>query len=221
MKKDKICSDGFPEENELNGGSYSCDNCGKECNFNANRIDGIGEGEHAELHLYGFCDRNCAEEFARDNGLILTEPTEEDKDNGVYSDLTFKLNKSDDPVAAAVKSIDLGEPADEQTDAAAAEQPAMDIHERKAAECLKEVVKQAMEINDLASKISSEKEYLKGLQKEYETLVKRQNDYILANANGIQLTFDDCDKDTVPQPKTDAEAGQPDDAGRPGKRPNI
>lgn len=225
MKKDNICPDGFPQENDLDNvqGCYHCDNCGKQCDFNGNdnRVDAIGDGEQAELHLYGFCSRECAEEFARDNNLDYVETTDEDKEDGVYSDWTFHL-KAADPVANAVKSIMTDEPTADEPDAAAEptnEQPALvdDVHERKAAECLKEVVKRAMEISDLSSKIADEKEYLKGLQKEYDTLVKRQQEYILENANGIQLTFSDCD------PTPDKEAGQPSAAAdeEPADDPNA
>lgn len=225
MKKDNICPDGFPQENDLDNvqGCYNCDNCGKQCDFSGhdNRVDAIGDGEQAELHLYGFCSRECVEEFARDNNLDYVETTDEDKEDGVYTEFTFHL-KAADPVADAVKSIMTDEPTADEPDAAAEptnEQPALvdDVHERKAAECLKEVVKRAMEISDLSSKIADEKEYLKGLQKEYDTLVKRQQEYILENANGIQLTFSDCD------PTPDKEAGQPAAAAdeKPAADPNA
>ena len=223
MKKDNICPDGFPQENDLDNvqGCYNCDNCGKQCDFSGhdNRVDAIGDGEQAELHLYGFCSRECVEEFARDNNLEFVKTTDEDKEDGVYTEYTFHL-KTSDPVADAVKTIMTDDAADEP-DAAAEptnEQPALvdDVHERKAAECLKEVVKRAMEISDLSSKIADEKEYLKGLQKEYDTLVKRQQEYILENANGIQLTFSDCD------PTPDAgKTGQPSAAADESADPNA
>ena len=226
MKKDNICPDGFPQENDLDNvqGCYNCDNCGKQCDFSGhdNRVDAIGDGEQAELHLYGFCSHECVEEFARDNNLEFVKTTDEDKEDGVYTEYTFHL-KTSDPVADAVKSIMTDEPTADEPDAAAEptnEQPALvdDVHERKAAECLKEVVKRAMEISDLSSKIADEKEYLKGLQKEYDTLVKRQQEYILENANGIQLTFSDCDPATPTDNKSEAEKAE---AGQPSDDPNA
>lgn len=230
MKKDNICPDGFPEENQLidgrYNGRYACDNCDKEIGFNDGfRVDAIGEEDGEEIvHLYSFCDQKCAEEFAHDNGLKMVKATESDDLETIYK---FVIDtaaddtaESSDPVADAVKSIMTDDAAAESAAAEPTdEQPALvdDVHERKAAECLKEVVKRAMEISDLSSKISSEKEYLKSLQKEYDTLVKRQQEYILENANGIQLTFSDCD------PTPDAgKTGQPDAAAdEPAADPNA
>ena len=54
------------------------------------------------------------------------------------------------------------------------------------------------------------------MQKEYDTLVKRQQEYILENANGIQLTFSDCD------PTPDAgKTGQPSAAADESADPNA
>ena len=225
MKKNEIAPDGFPEENPLidgrYNGRYACDNCDKEIGFNDGfRVDAIGEEDGEEIvHLYSFCDQKCAEEFARDNGLKMVKANESDDLETIYKfviDAADNAAESSDPVADAVKSIMTEDAAAEPTD----EQPALvdDVHERKAAECLKEVVKRAMEISDLSSKIAGEKEYLKSLQKEYDTLVKRQQEYILENANGIQLTFNDCDPATPTDNKSEADKSK---AGQPSADPNA
>jgi len=198
MIKEKIDPDGFPTENELVNGHYNCDNCGKEINFDKGyRVDAIGEDNGEEIvHLYSFCDKECAEELARDNGLKMIEATESDDLETVYK---FTLDptaaESSDPVAAAVKSIDVGVPADEPT---SGELDLTDpVHERKVVECWKEVVSQAQEIEKLARTIVETNETLKGLKKEYEALVNRQNSFILTNGNGIQMTFEDCEDDVI------------------------
>lgn len=224
MKKDNICPDGFPEENDLDTvqGCYHCDNCGKQCDFNGNRVDAIGDGEQAELHLYGFCSRECAEEFAARYGLVMVEATDEDHDKSVNTDYTFKH----DPVAAAVKTI-LPEDAtpedgslessddaegetelvDNQEELFAAEDP---VRKKKITECWADVVERAKEIAAVAQKIVEKKEELKYYQKEYDSLVKKQNDYILTNGNGIQLTFDDVkDEDEPPTKDAPIEAAAP------------
>ena len=204
----------------MDNNRYHCDNCDNEFAYNNGYlVEAMGDGENAELHIYSFCDIDCAVQFAHDNGIDFVETNDKDKENEIDTDFTFHLKaaaESSDPVADAVKSIMTEDAAAEPT---TDEQPALvdDVHERKAAECLKEVVKRAMEISDLSSKIADEKEYLKGLQKEYDTLVKRQQEYILENANGIQLTFSDCD------PTPDKEAGQPPAAAdeKPAADPNA
>lgn len=71
------------------------------------------------------------------------------------------------------------------------------VHEKKVVECWKEGVSQAQEIEKLARTIVETNETLKGLKKEYEALVNRQNSFILTNGNGIQMTFEDCESDAV------------------------
>jgi len=229
MKKKKW-PDGFPCEvpgNDENPTEAHCDNCNEVFDANEEGILAKAVGNNGAFHKYAFCCYDCACEFSQDNGEMFIDRL---NDSSPFN-ISFRLNpnakpdddaaESSDPVADAVKSIMTDEPTAEP-DAAAEptdEQPALvdDVHERKAAECLKEVVKRAMEISDLSSKISSEKEYLKSLQKEYDTLVKRQQEYILENANGIQLTFSDCD------PTPDAgKTGQPAAAAEePADDPNA
>lgn len=208
--KHKLCADGFPDENHTHNGLYDCDNCGLAGDFNKGyRVDAVSDdGEHDLLHMYSFCDQKCAEEFAARYGLVKVEATDEDHDKSVNTDYTFKHV---DPVAAAVKtilpedatpedgSLESSDDADQETELAdnqeelfAADDP---VHKKKITECWADVVERAKEIAAVQLKIVETKETLKYYQKEYEALVKKQNDYILTNGNGIQLTFDDVPAD--------------------------
>lgn len=206
--KHKLCADGFPDENHTHNGLYDCDNCGLAGDFNKGyRVDAVSDdGKHDLLHMYSFCDKKCAEEFAARYGLVMVEATDEDHDKSVNTDFTFKH----DPVAAAVKTIlpedvtpedatsDTSDSnqdtqlADNQEELFAADDP---VHKKKITECWADVVERAKEIAAVQLKIVETKETLKYYQKEYEALVKKQNDYILTNGNGIQLTFDDVPAD--------------------------
>ena len=207
--KHKLCPDGFPDENHTHNGLYDCDNCGLAGDFNQGyRVDAISDdGKHDLLHMYSFCDQKCAEEFASRYGLVMVEATDDDHDKSVNTDFTFKHV---DPVAAAVKTIlpedvtpedatsDTSDSnqdtqlADNQEELFAADDP---VHKKKITECWANVIERAKEIAAVAQKIVETKETLKYYQKEYEALVKKQNDYILTNGNGIQLTFDDVKDD--------------------------
>lgn len=210
--KHKLCADGFPDENHTHNGIYDCDNCGLGMDFNQGyRVDAVSDdGKHDLLHMYSFCDQKCAEEFAARYGLVMVEATDEDHDKSVNTDYTFKH----DPVAAAVKtilpedatpedgSLESSDDADQETELAdnqeelfAADDP---VHKKKITECWADVVERAKEIAAVQLKIVETKETLKYYQKEYEALVKKQNDYILTNGNGIQLTFDDVKDDEPP-----------------------
>lgn len=216
----KLCADGFPDENHTHNGLYDCDNCGLAGDFNQGyRVDAVSDdGEHDLLHMYSFCDKKCAEEFAARYGLVMVEVTDEDRDKSVNTDYTFKHV---DPVAAAVKTIlpedvtpedatsDTSDSnqdtqlTDNQEELFAADDP---VHKKKISECWKDVVERAKEIAEVFQKIVETKETLKYYQKEYEALVKKQNDYILTNGNGIQLTFDDVKDDQ--EEKQDAPAAE-------------
>lgn len=218
--KHKLCPDGFPDENHTHNGLYDCDNCGLAGDFNQGyRVDAISDdGKHDLLHMYSFCDQKCAEEFASRYGLVMVEATDEDHDRSVNTDYTFKHV---DPVAAAVKTIlpedvtpedatsDTSdsnqdtELTDNQEELFAADDP---VHKKKITECWADVVERAKEIAAVQLKIVETKETLKYYQKEYEALVKKQNDYILTNGNGIQLTFDDVKDDQ--DEKQDAPAAE-------------
>ena len=216
--KHKLCADGFPDENHTHNGIYDCDNCGLGMEFNQGyRVDAVSDdGEHDLLHIYSFCEQKCAEEFASRYGLVMVEATDEDHDKSVNTDYTFKH----DPVAAAVKtilpedatpedgSLESSDDADQETELAdnqeelfAAEDP---VRKKKITECWADVVERAKEIAAVQLKIVEKKEELKYYQKEYDSLVKKQNDYILTNGNGIQLTFDDVAADQS-EPTTAAE----------------
>ena len=221
--KHKLCADGFPDENHTHDGIYDCDNCGLGMDFNQGyRVDAVSDdGEHDLLHMYSFCDQKCAEEFAARYGLVMVEATDEDHDKSVNTDFTFKH----DPVAAAVKtilpedatpedgSLESSDDADQETELAdnqeelfAADDP---VHKKKITECWADVVERAKEIAAVQLKIVETKETLKYYQKEYEALVKKQNDYILTNGNGIQLTFDDVKDDEPPTKDAPIEAAAP------------
>ena len=173
--------------------SSVCDNCGEpvdtdddDAHVHARVIYKDSDGE-MKCHHYYFDDTQCLDEFCSDNGLK--------KEFNDFSNL-YELTLTD-PVKDAVKSIDLEPASDEPADAA--EQPASvdPVHERKVVECWKEVVSQAQEIEKLARTIVETNETLKGLKKEYEALVNRQNSFILTNGNGIQMTFEDCEDDVI------------------------
>lgn len=215
MEEKEIEPDGFPKENDIrhdshNSKSYNCDFCGKGMQFNTGfRVDAVVEtGQESYFHYYSFCDDICAEEFAKEYGLIMDKTTDKENEDGVETSYTFRLA---DPVAAAVKTIlpedvtpeestsetpDAAEPepelANNQEELFAAEEP---VHEKKITECWADVVNRAKEIAEVSQKIVEAKETLKYYQKEYDALVKKQNDYILTNGNGIQLTFDDVSAD--------------------------
>lgn len=228
MKKEEkeIEPDGFPKENDIrhdshNSKSYNCDCCGKEIQFNTGfRVDAVADnGQECYFHYYSFCDDACAQLFAEKYGLIMDKTTDKENEDGVETSYTFRLA---DPVAAAVKTIlpedvtpeestsetqDAAEPepelANNQEELFAAEEP---VHEKKITECWADVVNRAKEIAEVSQKIVEAKETLKYYQKEYDALVKKQNDYILTNGNGIQLTFDDVAAD---QSEPTAAAEQP------------
>ena len=236
MIKDKL-PDGFPvEQTEEPMNDYPCDNCGKRFNANKDAIQASGRAKAGEpYHVYDFCCEDCAYEFAKDNGLILhnTDSNTDDYDLTLaqdgeepgYASATDEPT-TDDPVAAAVKSINVGgvstdgandsaneeateelEPVPEElvqaTLAAEAERQETGLHERKVLQVWDRVVSNAQEIAQLASEIEEKNNELKALKKDYETLVKRQNTYILQNGDGIQTTFADLDSPADPQPETD------------------
>ena len=217
MIKDKL-PDGFPVEQTEGFEAYPCDNCGKVFNNNETGFDAFALGGDGHYHNYAFCSYECVHEFAKDNGLKVSGDGNED------SDYEFTLP---DPVAAAVKSIDLGgvstdgasdsanedatdelEPVPEElvqaTLAAEAQRQETGFHERKVLQVWDRVVSNAQEIAQLASEIEEKNNELKALKKDYEALVKRQNTYILQNGDGIQTTFADLDNVADPQPETDA-----------------
>lgn len=216
MNNTDICSDGFPfgkTDDEWSTRETTCDNCGEK--FDAEDDAAFfakASGDNGEFHRYAFCCYACACEFREKHGLVMNRLNES------FYDIDFTLDptvKRPDPVADAVKTIDVDSDATDANDAEeqaepADEQPALvdnPVHEKKAAECLKELVRRAREITLLDSQIADEKRCLKKLQAERDALVKRQQDFILANADGVQMTFDDCDKsDDKP---AEAEAGQP------------
>ena len=223
--------DGFPKENDIrhdshDSKSYNCDCCGKEMQFGTGfRVDALVDtGQECYFHYYSFCDDNCAEEFAKKYGLIMDKTTDKENEDGVETSYTFRLA---DPVAAAVKSINVGgvstdgatddsaneeateelEPVPEElvqaTLAAEDERQETGLHERKVLQVWDRVVSNAQEIAQLASEIEEKNNELKALKKDYEALVKRQNTYILQNDDGIQTTFADLDSPADPQPDTD------------------
>lgn len=176
--------------------SSVCDNCGEPVDLDeeddfvaARAIDKDKDGNKFAKHYY-FCDTDCLDEFCTDNGL----KKEFNEFTGVY-DLTLDALSLKDSVDQIQLDFD-EEPKQE---------PADPVSEKKASECWSEVVKQAQEIAELSSRITIKQEELKSLKKEYETLVNRQNSYILTNANGIQLTFDDCDNELPPEPEPNLE----------------
>ncbi len=221
MIKDKlqdgfpVGSDGEPSEN------YPCDNCGERFDANEEGILANATGANGEYHTYAFCSYDCACDFAEDNDLLI------DRYPDGPVDVKFTLGRNgqtDDPVAAAVKSIDVGgvstdganddgateelEPVPEElvqtTVAAEAQRQETGLHERKVLQVWDRVVSNAQEIAQLASEIEEKNNELKALKKDYEALVKRQNTYILQNGDGIQTTFADLDNAADPTPDTDA-----------------
>lgn len=225
MKKEDFEPDGFPRENEPHDGHYNCDNCGKENNFsNGFRVDAAGSDEQgAILHLYSFCNRNCAKEFAHDNGLEMVKATDADHDNSVNTTYTFRLLEQTEEVQAGPvnenpetsepeneidpedvgkngEEPDIGENSDDPK--LVDEKEASSVPKKKITECWAEVVERAKEIAEIAQKIVETNETLKYYKKEYDSLVKKQNDYILTNGNGIQLTFEDCDPSPISKDET-------------------
>lgn len=223
MIKDKL-PDGFPVEQTEGFEAYPCDNCGKVFDANNDGLDAFALGADGRYHNYTFCCENCLVDFAKDNGLDVSGGEDED------FEFHLKDNSTDtnaDPVAAAVKSINVGgvstdratdsandepteelEPVPEElvqaTLAAEAERQDTGLHERKVLQVWDRVVSNAQEIAQLASEIEEKNNELKALKKDYEALVKRQNTYILQNGDGIQTTFDDLDNAADPQPEADA-----------------
>lgn len=217
MIKDKL-PDGFPVEQTEGFEAYPCDNCGKVFDANNDGLDAFALGADGRYHNYTFCCENCLVDFAKDNGLDVSGGEDED------FEFHLKDNSTDtnaDPVAAAVKSINVGgvstdvnneldpndKPVPEELvqEVLAADAPETPkLHEKKVMQVWDNVVRQAQEIAQLASDIEEKNNELKALKKEYETLVKRQNNYILSNGDGIQTTFDDLDNAADPQPEADA-----------------
>lgn len=179
MKKEKL-PDGFPVENGNVEGAkeYVCDNCGKVYTPETDgRVYAFAEPDHN----YFFCSEECAEQFAKDNGL------ETFSDQSGFNDYVFELEKG---------SEQAGEP--EPTLIEPEEPPT--CYEKKAAECWQHVVKSAQEISQAASKIVVLQDQLKEAKKEYDALVSRQNSYILTNGDSIQTTFADMDGEQKPEP---------------------
>lgn len=234
MIKDKL-PDGFPVGSDVDPSeNYPCDNCGERFDANEEGILANATGANGEYHKYAFCSYDCACDFAEDNDLLI------DRYPDGPVDVKFTLGRNEqtnDPVAAAVKSINVGgvstdgatdsaneeateelEPVPEElvqaTLAAEAERQDAGLHERKVLQVWDRVVSNAQEIAQLASEIEEKNNELKALKKDYEALVKRQNTYILQNGDGIQTTFADLDSPADPQPETDvkpdAEAETPD-----------
>lgn len=233
MIKDKL-QDGFPVGSDVDSSeNYPCDNCGERFDANEEGILANATGANGEYHTYAFCSYDCACDFAKDNDLLI------DRYPDGPVDVKFTLGRNgqtDDPVAAAVKSINVGgvstdgssDSANEDTNdelepipeelvqetlaAEAQRQETSGLHERKVLQVWDRVVSNAQEIAQLASEIEEKNNELKALKKDYEALVKRQNTYILQNGDGIQTTFADLDSPADPTPETDAEADAKPDA---------
>lgn len=228
MKSNDICPDGFPfgkDDDTWSKREVPCDNCGEVFDTEDDgAFHAKATGDNGEFHKYAFCCYECACEFREKHGLVMNRLNE------CCFDLSFEhgptAQKSDtnaDPVAAAVKSINVGgvstdannddlDPNDkpvpeelvQEVLAADAPTETPKLHEKKVMQVWDNVVRQAQEIAQLASDIEEKNNELKALKKEYETLVKRQNNYILSNGDGIQTTFDDLDNADVPQSETEA-----------------
>lgn len=228
MKNTDICPDGFPfgkTDDEWSAKENACDNCGKV--FDPEDDETFlakATGDNGEFHKYAFCSYDCACEFREKHGLVMNRLNECCFDLSFEHDPTAqKSDTNADPVAAAVKSINVGgvstdvnneldpndKPVPEELvqEVLAADAPDPEtpkLHEKKVMQVWDNVVRQAQEIAQLASDIEEKNNELKALKKEYETLVKRQNNYILSNGDGIQTTFADLDNAADPTPETDA-----------------
>lgn len=224
MKKEKL-PDGFPVANDdADARDYPCDNCGKHhVYFEGFMVDADGKDEDGdyESRSYGFCCQECAEEFARDNGLILCKSEETDM---VATDYKFTL-RDVSVCDAETQPEDVTpetKPEDEHSEEAPTELNEVEMfgeekptcYEKKATECWKHVVKTAQEISQAASKIVVLQDQLKDAKKEYDALVNRQNSYILTNGDSIQATFDDMDSIPEPTITKDSEPAEPDNSWR-------
>lgn len=202
MKKDKL-PDGFPVQQDEPFDKYPCDNCGKVINANETGFDAFGLGADGHYHNYTFCSDECVFEFAGDNDLEVSGDGNDDGDYEFYlqdKDETPEGEIDPEDVGKNGEEPDIGEKSDDPK--LVDEKEASSVPKKKITECWAEVVERAKEIAAVQLKIVETNETLKYYKKEYDSLVKKQNDYILTNGNGIQLTFEDCDPAPVAKDET-------------------
>ena len=139
--------DGFPVESGLEmSNDYPCDMCGKHFDAVEDGIAADATGKNGEYHKYAFCSYGCACDFAQENGLLI------DRYADGPMDIKFRLDpnaQEDDPVAAAVKSIDVDGDTEEQTVEKSAEEqtPTPELHEKKVLQVWDKVVSNAQGFN--------------------------------------------------------------------------
>lgn len=187
----------YPETNEIyDRHFYDCDNCGKTYDMQKEGIEVDTKEDYDRV--YGFCSESCISEFQQkyNIGYDINEHRFFHMNDEINNEYCAKENDVLTPDSEELKKTEIVESTDkkDQTSTVEAETPTPDIYDKKASECWKKAVETAREIDKIAHQIIEEQEVLKDLKRQYESLVKRQNDFILQNGDSIQLSFFDCEE---------------------------